>query len=199
MAKIEDFADLKLATRHDKPIILDIILKAFVKDPGLLWMLEMSKNPKKLQVVTEFLIDEVFNTGFIYLAKDNSGVALWSTNKKERFSYHFIKRNIRVLFSLRFSTVLRLLKFQNFTHSQFPSNHEYIYLANIAVLPEAQGQGIASKLMNPILEKYSNEQIPIYLETANTNNVNIYKRKGFCITEIKNFGDVIFYYMNKRN
>jgi GNAT superfamily N-acetyltransferase len=49
----------------------------------------------------------------------------------------------------------------------------------IGVLPKAQGKGYASRLLNPILNKMSRVSIPVYLETANVNNVGIYQNKGF--------------------
>jgi ribosomal protein S18 acetylase RimI-like enzyme len=53
----------------------------------------------------------------------------------------------------------------------------------IGVLPEAQGKGLASTLMNPLLQRMNEKSIPVFLETANPRNVDIYKKKGFNIFE----------------
>jgi GNAT superfamily N-acetyltransferase len=59
----------------------------------------------------------------------------------------------------------------------------------IGVLPEAQGKGLASALMNPMIQRMKQESIPVFLETANRHNVDIYKNKGFKIFETLTIGD----------
>jgi predicted acetyltransferase len=53
----------------------------------------------------------------------------------------------------------------------------------IGVLPEAQRKGLASTLMNPMLQSMKEKSIPVFLETANLRNVDIYKKKGFKVFE----------------
>ena len=59
----------------------------------------------------------------------------------------------------------------------------------IGVLPEAQGKGLASALMNPMLQRMKEKSIPVFLETANLRNVDIYKKKGFKIFETLTVGN----------
>jgi ribosomal protein S18 acetylase RimI-like enzyme len=59
----------------------------------------------------------------------------------------------------------------------------------IGVLPEAQGKGLASALMNPMIQRMKEKSIPLFLETANPRNVDIYKKKGFKIFETLIIGD----------
>jgi ribosomal protein S18 acetylase RimI-like enzyme len=59
----------------------------------------------------------------------------------------------------------------------------------IGVLPEAQGKGLASALMNPMIQRMKEKSIPLFLETANRRNVDIYKKKGFQIFETLTIGD----------
>jgi ribosomal protein S18 acetylase RimI-like enzyme len=65
----------------------------------------------------------------------------------------------------------------------------YCHLYVIGVLPEAQGKGLASTLMNPVLQAMKEKSIPVFLETANLRNVGIYKKKGFEIFETLTIGD----------
>lgn len=59
----------------------------------------------------------------------------------------------------------------------------------IGVLPEAQGKGLASTLMNPMLQRMKDKSIPVFLETENLRNVAIYKKKGFKVFETLTIGD----------
>jgi ribosomal protein S18 acetylase RimI-like enzyme len=68
-------------------------------------------------------------------------------------------------------------------HNNFRKYPRYCHLYMIGVLPEAQGKGLASTLMNPMLQSMKEKSIPVFLETANLRNVDIYKKKGFKIFE----------------
>ena len=56
---------------------------------------------------------------------------------------------------------------------------EYLHLTHLATLPEAQGSGIASQLMKPMLDRARAFNTPIYLECTNRNNLNLYRQFGF--------------------
>ena len=52
-------------------------------------------------------------------------------------------------------------------------------LYNLSVRKDAQGKGIASKLMRPMLTFCDNEKMVAYLETNKESNVSLYKHYGF--------------------
>jgi len=66
----------------------------------------------------------------------------------------------------------------------------------IGVMPEAQGKGLASALMNPMIRRMKIRSIPVFLETANLRNVDIYKSKGFKIFETLAIGDQSLFLMS---
>jgi len=43
--------------------------------------------------------------------------------------------------------------------------------------------------MNPMIQRMKEKSIPVFLETANPRNVDIYKKKGFKIFETLTIGD----------
>ena len=43
--------------------------------------------------------------------------------------------------------------------------------------------------MNPMIQRMKEKSIPVFLETANPRNVDIYKKKGFKIFETLPIGD----------
>jgi GNAT superfamily N-acetyltransferase len=62
---------------------------------------------------------------------------------------------------------------------QFHPPEDFLYLWFIGVLPEGRGKGVASQLLDPVLEECKKQCLPVYLQTANAKNVPIYERKGF--------------------
>lgn len=187
--------DLRLATRKDKPTIKKVLIESFRNDPCIQWLTEQSSHKRKLEIIMDYTIDETFENGYIYVTHDNSGVALWKNESKERFTWNFIKRNLRFLFKMGVPCVIRNLKSKADSYRQFPKRQKYWYLYTIGVLPEAQGNGLASKLMNPVIEKCKNLHLPLFLETANTRNVEIYRKKGFVVTKALAHGSTTLFYM----
>jgi GNAT superfamily N-acetyltransferase len=57
------------------------------------------------------------------------------------------------------------------------------HLGPIAVLPEYQGQGIGSIMMNSYCSLVDNRSLPAYLETDRSENVRFYEKFGFRLVD----------------
>ncbi len=170
---------IRKAAHKEKATVSGILEQAFEKDPHVNWLLEKSNNPQKLRILTDYLFDETIRKGEIYINEDNSAVILFNSNKKEKISVHYAHRNASFLFKIGIRAVARILKMENRVNKIYPKDSPYSHLLMIAVSSEARGKGLASTMMNPFLTKMNEQNIPVYLETANKTNVEIYKHKGF--------------------
>jgi len=186
---------LRKAGYDDEEVVVNILCKSFENDPHLKWMLEKSKNPDKLKAITTYTFLQTMKIGHIYLTEDETATAMWTSEKNEKLSIEFVKRNLKFLFQVGIKTVVRILVNESFTHKQYPKGEKYYHLYIIGVLPESQGKGYANLLLNPVLYEMEEKSIPVYLETANPRNVKIYLKKGFTTykTWIKN--GLKLYYM----
>lgn len=63
----------------------------------------------------------------------------------------------------------------------------HYYFANIGVAPDAQGQGLGSRLMRPTLDRCDEEALPAYLEASSERNAALYERLGFQCDEVLRF------------
>ena len=93
----------------------------------------------------------------------------------------------------------RLLTYENYAMKlkrEFTGNVDW-YLYNLSVKKNAQGKGIASKLLKPMLEFCDNENIVTYLETNKESNVSLYEHFGFKLSkkELIPKSDVMHYAM----
>lgn len=181
----------------EKPIVRKILEESFKNDPFLSWLSSKSKSPERLKYIIEYVVDQTFENGEIYLSDNNMATALWNSEKKEKFTFNFITRNLSFLFNMGLKATIDVVRKDNFTHSQYPGNEVFIHLFMIGVLPEAQGKGLASELMNPMIEKISRQSIPMYLETSNPTNVEIYKKKGFSVFKTIEKDDITIYFMRR--
>ena len=188
---------LRLATSKDETKAVAILCHSFKNDPHIIWMLEKSKYPKKLEAIMTYVFRQTLNVGKIYLTEDETATALWTSEKKEKINIEFFKRNLSFLFKVGLRSVVRILTNESFTYKQYPKNKKYTHLYVIGVLPESQGKGYASSLMNPVLNETEQRSEPVFLETANLKNVQIYIKKGFEIyNKWLNHG-IELYYMRK--
>lgn len=188
---------MRKAGHEDKDIVVNILSKSFRNDPHINWLLEESKSQNKLKIIMEYVFEESLGKGEIYLNDYNTATALWNFEKKERFSIQYILRNFSFLFRIGLRTTIRILKTDRLTYNQYPKNKKYCQLYLIGVLPEVQGKGLASALMNPMIEDMKKNFIPVHLETANPKNVEIYKKKGFNIFHKIKLGNNTFYWMRR--
>jgi ribosomal protein S18 acetylase RimI-like enzyme len=56
------------------------------------------------------------------------------------------------------------------------------YLGVLGTRTAAQGKGIGSALLAPVLERCDDEGIPAYLESSKHSNIAFYRRHGFEVT-----------------
>ena len=61
---------------------------------------------------------------------------------------------------------------------EFTDNYDW-YLYNLSIKKDAQGKGIASKLMRPMLQFCDDERMVAYLETNKDVNLGMYQHYGF--------------------
>lgn len=188
---------MRKVSQEDKEIIVNILSKSFINDPHINWLLEESKNKDKLKIIMGYIFEESLERGSVYLNDNNTAAALWNSEKKEKVSFRYIFRNLSFLFRVGIKTTVRCLKTDKLIYDQYPKNAKYCQLYSIGVLPEGQGKGLASALMNPTIENMTINSIPLHLETANPKNVEIYKKKGFSIFKTLQLGNNTLYCMRR--
>ena len=79
--------------------------------------------------------------------------------------------------------IARLLTYETYAMNlkkEFTDNYDW-YLYNLSIKKDAQGKGIASKLMRPMLQFCDDEKMVAYLETNKAPNVSLYRHYGFTL------------------
>lgn len=122
--------------------------------------------------------------GTCWAASDGQmlGVAAWQAPGRYPWS---LGRNLRALPSML--SVLRhapgsfrdLVRFGSNVDAHFPKERPLWYLQVVGVSPEAQGLGVGTKLLAPVIDMADRDQVPCYLETSNPEAVPFYQKMGF--------------------
>ena len=88
---------------------------------------------------------------------------------------------LKLIFHSGLGIIGRLLTYENYAMSlkkEYTENYDW-YLYNLSIKKDAQGKGIASKLMRPMLRFCDDEHMVAYLETNKEPNVGLYRHYGF--------------------
>lgn len=124
-----------------------------------------------------------FGQGEVWTTEGNKGVAVWhrpgqwqmSTSKELQFLPLFLK-------AAGWRTICQ--KFIGFIKiDRHHPNQPHFYLLILGVDPAYQGQGHGRELLKSFLGSCDAHRMPAYLETVNCDNVAMYERYGFRISE----------------
>ena len=116
-------------------------------------------------------------------SEEINGFAAWlpfgfTGNKALPF---LLKGGLRLILHSGFGIIGRLNAYEKYAMNlkkEYTDHYDW-YLFNLSVRKDAQGKGIASKLMRPMLGFCDDERMVAYLETNKESNVGMYKHYGF--------------------
>jgi len=163
--------------------------RAFQNDP--LWEYIIPDAAERARWMPRFY--EVFMrtwaaSGQLYGVGDSlEGIAVWSKPGQKDLEFGRLVGNgfLKLVFSpflVQFIRAGRIFSRFEAMQKQYAPEPHY-YLNTIAVLPEAQGKGLASQLIKPFLAKADAEGVSVYTETMTPANVGLYEHYGFQVME----------------
>ncbi|MFN8443978.1 MAG: GNAT family N-acetyltransferase [Caldilineaceae bacterium] len=166
-----------------------VLANAFADDPLWLYLLpDVAERHKALFCSFRATMPYYAYNDQVY-GIDNplEGVAIWQPpNARTRGWWTFINQYmLKLLFSpfmRAFPRVIPIFAQFDRMHKQYASAPHY-YLSTIGVIPAAQGKGLASQLIKPILAKADAERYSVYTETMTPSNVPLYEHYGFACQE----------------
>jgi hypothetical protein len=186
MSKLNDL--IRLSKIHIKPAS-QMLSRAFQNDPVIRWQIpEATERFEKIHYMWELLLRIGIKYGEVYGTSENlEGIAIWRPPKKVNISYWKFVKNGGYKFPFKFG--IKATKRMTFCQAVNDSIRNiymkapYWYLDVLAVDPKYQGQGFASMLLNPMLRRIDNEDLPIWLETNLERNLLFYKHFKFKVLE----------------
>ena len=137
-----------------------------------------------IHISLKTMIDE----GIVYAdSEEINGFAIWLPPEYpgvKTLSFLF-NGGIKLICYAGLGIVDRLLSYENYAVKikENNSSKEDWYLYHLSVEKDKQGQGIATKLLKPMLEVLHREGKGCYLETNKKENVGLYEHYGFTLKE----------------
>lgn len=162
----------------------DVLARAFHDEPNFSYMVpDVARRHTALDwFFTRIVVGLGYRYGEVYTTPTAAGAAVWlapgasipahaaltagMATMPWRFGWRGFRRSLRV------NAELAALRQQ-----LAPTRHWY--LLALGVEPQQQGQGIGSRLLQPVLARADSEGLPCYLETFTLQNARFYQRHRF--------------------
>ena len=177
-------AGLYIVEKKDINRLAEVAADAYKDYPLHNWFTKGKYDEKASKLLMQITLKTMTEDAVIFAdSEDINGFAAWlpfgfTGNKALPF---IMNGGLRLILHSGFGLIGRLSKYEAYAMNlkkDFTENYDW-YLFNLSIKKEAQGKGIASKLMRPMLQFCDDERMVAYLETNKETNVGLYRHYGF--------------------
>jgi GNAT superfamily N-acetyltransferase len=169
----------------DRAAVAAALSAAFMDDPVTSWTTPSERQrPAVLRHFFGCFFDFHVGEGMVFADPERRGAAIWALPGKWRTTTRQDLRIARAFAHPRhWARAARVTRGLLGVERRHPAAPPHFYLAQVGVVPEAQGNGLGSRLLEPILEICDRDGIPAYLESSKESNLGFYARHGFRVRE----------------
>ena len=177
-------AGLYLVKEKDLDRLADIAADAYQDYPLHNWFTGGKYDKKASKLIMQISLKTMTEDAVIYAdSEELNGFAVWlpfgfTGSKTLPF---LLNGGLRLILHAGPGIIGRLLTYETYAMNlkkDFTAHYDW-YLYNLSIKKAAQGKGIASKLMRPMLQFCDDERMISYLETNKSSNVGLYQHYGF--------------------
>ena len=177
-------AGLYLVQEKDLDRLAEVAADAYRDYPLHNWLTKGTYDAKSSYLLMKVSLKAMMQDAVIYAdSEEINGFAAWlpfgfTGNRAIPF---LMNGGLRLFLHAGFGLIGRLLTYENYAMNlkKAYTDHYDWYLFNLSIKKDAQGKGIASQLMRPMLGFCDEEKMVAYLETNKDVNVGLYRHYGF--------------------
>ena len=173
------------AESAELPKLTRMLARAFHEDPVASYACRPEAlRPRVLERLFGLRLRDIHVHGEIWTVDGLESAAVWTpperwhTTARQDLSYASSLLHPQLLMRMPM-VVGGLLRIQ----SMHPEQPPHWYLAILGTEPAAQGRGLGSALMAPVLEQCDRDGLGAYLESSKEQNIDFYARHGFRVID----------------
>jgi ribosomal protein S18 acetylase RimI-like enzyme len=173
---------VRQADPHERAELAAMLARSFHDDPVMSWF--FPDEQRRMGHSRRFFamrLRQLVPQGETYTVEGATGAAIWAPPERWRLGgWEEIRMGLALLPALgrRVGLAVRGVELIEHAHPKEP----HYYLAVLGTDPSAQGQGIGSALLQPVLDACDCDEVPAYLESSKERNIDFYARHGFRVT-----------------
>ena len=177
-------AGLYIVPNKDVDRLAEVAANAYCDYPLHNWFTKGKYDEKASKLIMQISLKTMTEDAVIYAdSEEINGFAVWLPFgfTGSRTLPFLLNGGLELIFHSGPGIIGRLLTYESYAMNlkkEFTDNYDW-YLYNLSIKKEAQGKGIASKLMRPMLQFCDDERMVAYLETNKEANVGLYRHYGF--------------------
>ena len=177
-------AGLYTVQKKDIDRLAEVAADAYRDYPLHNWFTNGKYDAKVSELLMKVTLKSMTEDALIYAdSEEMNGFAAWLPFGFEgNKTLPFLKNGgLKLFLHSGVGFIGRLLTYEKYAMNlkkEFTDNYDW-YLFNLSIKKDAQGKGIASKLMRPMLGFCDDERMVAYLETNKEANVGLYRHYGF--------------------
>ena len=177
-------AGLYIVQKKDLERLAEVAADAYIDYPLHNWFTKGKYDKKASKLLMQISLKTMTEDAVIYAdSEEINGFAAWlpfgfTGNKALPFLF---SGGLKLICHSGLGLIGRLSAYEKYAMNlkkEFTDNYDW-YLFNLSIKKDAQGKGIASKLMRPMLGFCDDERMVAYLETNKESNVSLYQHYGF--------------------
>jgi len=170
----------RLTTAADLPVVTATIAAAFHDDPTMRWIVPDEGRRRAIGPATfRPFVEGIQRLGDTWMTEDGGAAALWippgQTVPAPEDAEAFGQALAEVL---QGEELERMGALGAVMDANLPSE-PHAHLNLLGTVPERQGQGLGSALLEAVLPRLDREGVPAYLEATTDANRRLYERHGF--------------------
>jgi ribosomal protein S18 acetylase RimI-like enzyme len=182
--KVIEDAGLYIVKKEDLEKLAEVSADAYKDYPLHNWFTGGKYDPVASKLLMQISLRTMTEDAIIYAdSEEMNGFAVWlpfgfTGNKTMPF---LANGGLKLIFHSGLGLIGRLLTYETYAMNlkkEFTDHYDW-YLFNLSIKKDAQGKGIASKLLRPMLQFCDDERMVAYLETNKESNVSLYRHYGF--------------------
>lgn len=174
---------MQKATTSQKDIAVDILHSAFepIQEENLIneMVIHDEKRSERIRILMEFLVEDCLRSGEVLLSDNNSACILTKYSDANTFDLWKLKWYIKIALKCTgLKKASGILKRQ----SSLKKHHvkeRYIHPVIMGARNEVNGKGIGVRLIKQLIDHYSENTLPVIIETTTAANKRIYEHFGF--------------------
>jgi GNAT superfamily N-acetyltransferase len=174
------------ATAADTPALVRTLARAFDDDPVAAWACPPTgARPRMLERFYSARLRQLLVEDEVWTDPDRSAAALWAPPERWRTTARDDLALMRPMLTPRLLGRLPLVGAGLLgIERRHPRTPPHWYLSILGTAPEAQGQGLGSAVLAPVLERCDEDGVGAYLESSKERNLAFYARHGFRVTRV---------------
>ena len=179
-------AGLYIVPKKDLDRLAEVAADAYQNYPLHNWFTKDTYDAKASRLIMQISLKTMTEDAVIYAdSEEINGFAVWlpfgfTGSKTLPF---LMNGGISLILHAGLGIIGRLLTYETYAMNlkkEFTENYDW-YLYNLSIRKDAQGKGLASKLMRPMLQFCDEERMVAYLETNKEANIGLYQHYGFAL------------------